>query len=157
MVGALARVTTNGRQLSRDALGSLQRVRSLIEKRDALSNNVAQAVEIVDLLTRVRELCLSLLERYPLDLKPKGRARESGEGIGLVEAPRGTLIHHYRVENGKVSWANILTPTALHLASMEEQVMYTAKALAGKDPDEVRPLLEIIPRAYDPCISCSVH
>lgn len=157
MVGALARVTANSRQLSRDALGSLQSVRGLIEKRNALSNNLAQAVETVDLLNRVRELCLSLLERYPLDLRPKTRITESGEGFGLVEAPRGSLIHHYRVENGKVVWANILTPTALNLASMEERVLYTAKALAGKDPNEIRPLLEIIPRAYDPCISCSVH
>lgn len=157
MVGALARVTVNGRQLSRDALGSLQSVRPMIEKRNALSNNLAQAVETVDLLNRVRELCLTLLGRFPLNLKPQTRVREYGEGFGLVEAPRGTLIHHYRVENGKVVWANILTPTALHLASMEERVFYTARSLAGKDPDEIRPLLEIIPRAYDPCISCSVH
>lgn len=157
MVGALARVTTNGRQLSREALGALQSVRNGIERRDALANNLAQAVEVVDLLARVKDLCLSLLGKDSLDLTPRPRTRETGEGFGLVEAPRGLLLHHYRVEEGKVTWANILTPTALNLASMEDRLQYTASRLSDRDPDEIRALLEMIPRAYDPCISCSVH
>ncbi len=157
MVGALARVTVNGRQLSREALDALQSMRDSIDERTALSNNLAQSVEIVDLIARIRELCLSLPKRGRLDLEPRPRNRETGEGLGLVEAPRGILIHHYRVREGKVVWANILTPTALNLACMEERLLYSAGKLAGHEPDEVRSLLEIIPRAFDPCISCSVH
>ncbi|MDQ7783494.1 MAG: Ni/Fe hydrogenase subunit alpha [Desulfomonilaceae bacterium] len=82
------------------------------------------------------------------------------EGIGVVEAPRGTLVHHYKVdEHGLVTWANLIVATGNNELAMNRGIMQTAKRfLNGKDISEgMLNRVEAVIRAFDPCLSCSTH
>ncbi|ASF44826.1 Ni/Fe hydrogenase subunit alpha [Methylovulum psychrotolerans] len=82
------------------------------------------------------------------------------EGIGVIEAPRGTLFHHYQVdENDIVTKANLIVSTTSNNQAMNESVrQVAAEYLSGRELTE--PLLnnlEVAIRAYDPCLSCATH
>ncbi|MGY6275885.1 Ni/Fe hydrogenase subunit alpha [Methylomonas sp. MgM2] len=92
------------------------------------------------------------------DLVAKGEKRY--EGIGVIEAPRGTLFHHYQVdENDIVTKANLIVSTTNNNMGMNESVrQVAAEYLSGRELTE--PLLnnlEVAIRAYDPCLSCATH
>lgn len=73
-----------------------------------------------------------------------------------MEAPRGLLIHHYGVDDlGRIAAADILTPTAINQSAMEAQLL--ADLSEERDEAVMAHTAERIIRAYDPCISCSVH
>jgi len=82
------------------------------------------------------------------------------EGVGVLEAPRGTLFHHYRIdENDQVTMANLIVSTTSNNHAMNEAVRQVAKQyLDGHTVTE--PLLnhiEVAIRAFDPCLSCATH
>ncbi len=92
------------------------------------------------------------------DLVVKGEKRY--EGIGVIEAPRGTLFHHYQVDdNDIVTKANLIVSTTSNNMGMNESVrQVAAEYLSGQELTE--PLLnnlEVAIRAYDPCLSCATH
>ena len=92
------------------------------------------------------------------DLVAKGEKRY--EGVGVIEAPRGTLFHHYQVdENDIVTKANLIVSTTSNNMAMNESVrQVAAEYLSGQELTE--PLLnnlEVAIRAYDPCLSCATH
>jgi NAD-reducing hydrogenase large subunit len=92
------------------------------------------------------------------DLVTKGEKRY--EGIGVIEAPRGTLFHHYQIdENDIVTKANLIVSTTSNNTAMNESVRQgAAEYLSGRELTE--PLLnnlEVAIRAYDPCLSCATH
>ncbi|MGJ0486571.1 MAG: Ni/Fe hydrogenase subunit alpha [Methylomicrobium sp.] len=92
------------------------------------------------------------------DLVAHGEKRY--EGIGVIEAPRGTLFHHYQVdENDIVTKANLIVSTTSNNTAMNESVRQVAATyLSGRELTE--PLLnnlEVAIRAYDPCLSCATH
>ncbi|RLG63682.1 Ni/Fe hydrogenase subunit alpha, partial [archaeon] len=83
-----------------------------------------------------------------------------GEGVGVVEAPRGLLIHHYIAdENGLVKNANIIVATTCNMAAINLSVKNAAKRYIkeGKISDKVLNMVEIAFRAYDPCLACATH
>ena len=78
----------------------------------------------------------------------------------MTEAPRGTLVHDLEFDaQGRVARANIITPTVHNLSDTEKNVRQVAEKLAAQGVDEAALRLEIekLVRAYDPCLSCSVH
>ncbi len=82
------------------------------------------------------------------------------EGIGIVEAPRGTLIHHYKTDKrGVVEWINLIVATAHNNSAMQMGVERAAKAVIknGKYDYGILNLIEIVYRAYDPCHACGTH
>ena len=85
----------------------------------------------------------------------------AGEGVGIVEAPRGTLTHHYATdENGLVTKANIVVATIQNNPSMEMGIQKVAKDYIkpGVEVDDsIFNLMEMVIRAYDPCLSCATH
>ncbi|NOT12297.1 MAG: Ni/Fe hydrogenase subunit alpha [Methylococcaceae bacterium] len=92
------------------------------------------------------------------DLLTQGEKRY--EGIGVIEAPRGTLFHHYQIdENDIVTKANLIVSTTSNNMAMNESVrQVAAEYLSGRELTE--PLLnnlEVAIRAYDPCLSCATH
>jgi sulfhydrogenase subunit alpha len=96
------------------------------------------------------------------DGKPVPYEVRAGRGIAAVEVPRGTLFHEYELDaEGRVVAANIITPTAQNLANVERDLrravenLLTARPVGGDE--ELRLDLSMVARAYDPCISCSVH
>jgi F420-non-reducing hydrogenase large subunit len=83
-----------------------------------------------------------------------------GEGIGVVEAPRGTLIHHYKTDTkGIITEANLIVATVNNAAAICMSIEKAAKGLikGGKVSDGLLNMVEMAFRAYDPCFACATH
>ena len=88
-----------------------------------------------------------------------------GEGVGVIEAPRGTLYYWLGIKGGNVEYANLVIPTAQNLVNMKkdlEQVVVkicecNSNKLDSKCSEDIRKKSERIIRAYDPCMSCASH
>ncbi|MBI4734222.1 MAG: Ni/Fe hydrogenase subunit alpha [Rubrobacteridae bacterium] len=89
----------------------------------------------------------------------------SNEGVGVVEAPRGVLIHHYKIDDqGLIEWANMIVATGHNNSSMNKGVAQVAKHFIkdgdvkeGTVKEGALNRIEAVIRAYDPCLSCSTH
>lgn len=82
------------------------------------------------------------------------------EGIGVTEAPRGTLIHHYKVDdNGLITWANLIIATGHNNLALNRGVLQVAKHFVNgeKLTEGMLNRVEAVVRAFDPCLSCSTH
>ncbi len=82
------------------------------------------------------------------------------EGAGQAEAPRGTLHHHYKVdENGLITWANLVIATGQNNKAMNQGVAQAAKHYIkdGKFTEGILNRVEAVIRTFDPCLSCSTH
>ncbi len=158
MVGALSRLMVKSDKLTPLAKELFEQHKEKLSQGYVSLNNLAQAIELVYALERAKEIVGKLLDRgikgENISIEPK-----EGEGVGYVEAPRGVLIHHYRIdENGNIAYSNIITPTALNHALMELSLYEEARKQYGTlDEESLRHKLEETVRAFDPCISCSVH
>ncbi|MGZ4129794.1 MAG: Ni/Fe hydrogenase subunit alpha [Actinomycetota bacterium] len=123
-----------------------------------LANHWARVVELVHAAERMRELATD-----PEILSPEVRTLPSAtpeEGVGVVEAPRGTLVHHYRTdERGIVTEANLIVATQNNAARIALSVDKAAKALIhGTEIDDgILNRVEMAFRAYDPCFGCATH
>jgi NAD-reducing hydrogenase large subunit len=93
------------------------------------------------------------------DLVVKGDRRP--EGVGIIEAPRGTLFHHYRVnDDGLVTMCNLIVSTTSNNEPMNRAVRDVAERYISGKPEVTEPMLnavEVAIRAYDPCLSCATH
>jgi len=85
--------------------------------------------------------------------------RDTGEGVGIIEAPRGTLIHHYQAEEGKTTFINIITPTAINAAAIEADLrqFFNGKKISEMRDRELYMHTASIVRSYDPCMACATH
>jgi NAD-reducing hydrogenase large subunit len=82
------------------------------------------------------------------------------EGVGVAEAPRGTLIHHYKIdEQGLIRWANLIIATGQNNLAMNRSVLQVAQhyVQGEKLTRGMLNRVEAVIRAYDPCLSCSTH
>ncbi len=125
-----------------------------------LLNNWAQLVELVHCVERGIELCDILTSTPEQASEMVEYETRAGKGVGAIEAPRGMLFHEYELdEKGRVVSANVITPTAQNLANVERDLKKAATELlkTNAEEKELKLGLEMIARAYDPCISCSVH
>ncbi len=124
----------------------------------SLSYHWARMIELLHCAEKIREL-LDDPEILGTDLINRDQKRNSF-GIGVIEATRGTLFHHYEVdENDLVTKANLIVSTTNNNQAMNESIRrVAADHLSGKELTE--PLLnniEVAIRAYDPCLSCATH
>jgi sulfhydrogenase subunit alpha len=158
MVGAFPRLLNSGDKLTGEASGLLKHL-NLKKNRSPYANGLAQGVEIVFSIEKVMEIVGDLLKIGLPDGQGiiSGFSPKVGKGVAAVEAPRGLLVHTYVFnDKGYVEDGDITTPTALNLSDMERNFKIMAEALL-KETTEIIPALETLIRAYDPCISCSVH
>jgi len=123
-------------------------------------NNLAQAIEIKFYHQKAIEIIEKLLtfnlKKY-LE-KPEIKWSAEARGIGAVEAPRGGLYHEiYINEKGLITFINIITPTVQNLTSIEKTAQVLIEQHALKSQKEKEKLLNMLVRAYDPCITCAVH
>ncbi|MGV9170051.1 MAG: nickel-dependent hydrogenase large subunit, partial [Promethearchaeia archaeon] len=135
---------------------------SHLDPKNPMSNNFAQSVELVHFVHRAEKIAEDLasdLKPYEKRIKPK--VTKGGKGVAITEAPRGLLAYTLEVDkNAKVVSADIITPTVMFLPMMEADLRRMAEGLVSngmKEPTEIGNKLETVVRAYDPCISCSVH
>ncbi len=130
--------------------------------------NVAQAVEIIHYLeeaVRLLELVQNEdLERVVVDRKKvRQQALESNgpwpkKGVSGIEAPRGLLFHEVHIDkHGDVVLYNIIPPTVLNLAGLEQEATLLLRSYRAESNDKKTALLEELIRAMDPCITCAVH
>ena len=123
-----------------------------------LGTHWARMIEVVHCVEKIRDLLLDP-DLQGTDLVAKGERR--AEGIGVIEAPRGNLIHHYRVdENDQVTFCNLIVSTTHNNEGMNRAVKDVAvKHLSGQDKITEGMLnhVEVAVRAYDPCLSCATH
>jgi len=83
---------------------------------------------------------------------------KSGIGVGAVEVPRGTLFHCYEVdEKGIITKANCIIPTSQNVNNIERDMKKLVPEILNKSDQDITLSLEMLVRAYDPCISCSAH
>ena len=156
-VGSLARFNINADKLMPLAA---QTAKSFGLKKGACNpylNNVAQVVESVQVIEHglqlLDELLTAGIKPEPVKVEPK-----AGEGVGCVEAPRGILFHRYAFDDkGFCTKANICIPTGQNHANIQKDFEAFAPQIIDRDQDEIRLLLEMLVRSYDPCISCSTH
>jgi len=158
MVGALARITLNGHKLTGEAKKAMEKLGLNLPSQNILSNNLAQAVEIVYDIERSLEIIEQLLRNGIKDEKPVRVKVKAGIGTAACEAPRGMLFHSYIFDSkGRITRADVITPTAQNLANMEKDFRVSAERLLNESKESLSEKLEMVARAYDPCISCSVH
>jgi len=159
MTGALARVNNNFDQLSDGAKTAADDLGLTVPCFNPFMNTAAQAVECVHCLEDSLDILNTLLKRgIDPDAECESVTDRAGSGIGAVEAPRGILFHEYEYDDaGKCRYANHLIPTAQNLANLEADMRAYAPILATESRETITRRLEMLVRAYDPCISCSTH
>jgi NAD-reducing hydrogenase large subunit len=118
----------------------------------------ARLIEIVHAIERIEQLL-----NDPEILSTHVRAfagPNNHEGIGVAEAPRGTLIHHYRIdEAGLVTYANLIVATGHNNLAMNRGVLQAARHFVDGNhlKEGMLNRVEAVIRAFDPCLSCSTH
>ncbi|HEY8902057.1 MAG TPA: Ni/Fe hydrogenase subunit alpha [Chthoniobacterales bacterium] len=124
----------------------------------SFQQHYARLIEIVYGIERIEQL---LNEPDILDANVHAIAKPSRfEGIGVSEAPRGILMHHYKIdENGLITWVNMIIATGHNNLAMNESVKQVAKHYVRGDSlrEGVLNRVEAVIRSYDPCLSCSTH
>ena len=156
-VGALARVSLAADRLHPRAAAALARLGLSPDSANPFDNIAAQVVESVQAHAEAAAAVEALLAD-PAPEGPAAPARTGGEGFGIVEVPRGTLVHHYEIAaDGRIARADCIIPTAQNLASIEADMRVLVPTLLARPQDELTHALEMLVRAYDPCISCAVH
>jgi len=158
-VGALARFNNNHASLHRPAREAAAKLGLSPVCHNPFMNNVAQLVECVHVVQDSIRIIDELLEVNTAVTMAPVEPR-AGEGVGAVEAPRGILYHHYRYDQeGRVLSANCVIPTTQNNANIQHDLAALAKQFAVEDmtDEKLELLCSMLVRAYDPCISCSVH
>ncbi len=161
MVGALARLNLNYNKLSPMA----QKVAEMFDLKpmcyNPFMNSIAQLVETVnsveDSIRLINELEAAGLKTQPdynnINIKVK-----AGNGVGAVEVPRGILFHEYTYnDKGVCTKANYIIPTNQNHGNISLDMKALLPQILNKSKKEIELALEMLVRAYDPCISCSTH
>ncbi len=159
-VGPLARLNIV------DSMGTPLAEKELIEFKQIAKGPVessfhyhhARLIEILYGIEKIEEI---LTDSLILDTHVRAVAGVNRlEGAGQAEAPRGTLMHHYKVdENGLITWANLVIATGQNNNAMNKGVLQAAKSYVkdGKFTEGVLNRIEAVVRTFDPCLSCSTH
>jgi len=153
-VGPVARFNLNYESLCDMAKEAAEKAGLKPPVRNPFKSTMVRAVEIVQAIDEMRSI---LKEGVNVPPPRKPRLRQS-TGAALTEAPRGLLYHSYALDrDGRVLSADIVTPTAHNSWRVEEDVFDLVPSVASMDDEALKNLLGMLVRAYDPCISCSVH
>lgn len=159
-VGPLARVQNcesiatpraEARRLAWRARGGLQH--------GALATHWARMIEMLHATEIIGEI-LADEALLGAELVAPLPAHRPGEGVGVIEAPRGTLIHHYRIgADDLVQWCNLIVSTTHNNQALQETVAaVAARYFDGREVSEgLLNHIEVAIRAFDPCLSCATH
>lgn len=118
--------------------------------------DLSRGIELVYALERSLEILSEPLDKNDTDVPYTPR---DGEGYGLVEAPRGPLVHHYLVEDGNIVQAEFIIPTVHNMQAIRRALMVAAKRyISSEKVDmELEKAVGRVVRAFDPCIACATH
>ena len=156
-VGALARFNINHEQLHPRAKEAAVELGLKAPCHNPYMITIAQVVEAVHATEDSINLINRLLE-IGVTEEPEITQIRAGRGIGAVEAPRGILFHEYAYnENGILTEANCVIPTNQNHNNIQHDMEALVPTILDRPQEEIRLTLEMLVRAYDPCISCSTH
>lgn len=163
-VGPLARMNvtnTLSTPLAQEALERFHAYTAGASNNMTLHTNWARAIEVLHAAELIEELLRDTdLQEPDLVVKPTDDGWV-GEGVGVVEAPRGTLLHHYRAGvEGDITFANLIVATTQNNQVLNRTVRSVAEdylAGQGEITEAMMNAIEVGIRAFDPCLSCATH
>lgn len=156
MTGSLARVNLNKASLNVNTLRDAKKYVDVFPSINVYHNCLAQAIEILHCIDNSIEILtnLKLVDEKPITFEVK-----AGEGVGVIEAPRGTLYHRIKLdEKGIVIDADVVVPTSQNVINIENDLKEFFNQNVDKlETPELKKKAEEIIRAYDPCMSCTTN
>jgi F420-non-reducing hydrogenase large subunit len=118
--------------------------------------DLCRGIELVYAFERAIEILSEPLDNEDTDSPYTPR---DGEGYGLVEAPRGPLIHHYAIQKGKITSAEFIIPTVHNMLAIERALKVAARRYVNSEQInlELEKAVGRVVRAFDPCIACATQ
>jgi coenzyme F420-reducing hydrogenase alpha subunit len=165
-VGALARFNLNAEKLHPAAKEVAAEIGLEPKCTNPYLNTVAQLIESVhcledaiSIVEKLKSKSLNYDEEIVVGLNEQHRIPvRAGNGVGAVEVPRGILFHNYQTdENGLITQANCIIPTNQNTGNIEHDMMELVPEMLHRSEEAITLAVEMLVRAYDPCISCSTH
>ena len=159
-VGALARFNNNAAHLRPQALEVAAAIGLEPVNHNPFMHNMARLVEAIHVTAEAIGLIDELVEPGAMADPIVEFVPKAGVGAGAVEAPRGILYHEYEYDDrGHIVRANCVIPTTQNNANIHHDLGALVKqfAVEGMTGERLELLCSMLVRAYDPCISCSVH
>jgi coenzyme F420-reducing hydrogenase alpha subunit len=155
MVGALARMNLNKNNLDSNTKKDMSKFINVFPSKNIFHNNLAQAIEILHSIDH----SIKILESSDFKEEPHTPIQvKEGDGVGLIEAPRGTLYYMLSVnKEGKIRFGNIIVPTAQNQINMERDIAQLVEKNIDMEKKRLEFEIEKLIRAYDPCMSCASH
>lgn len=158
MVGALARVNNNFDQLHPQAKDAAAQLGLEPICYNSFLNSAAQIVEMVHSVEESIRIIDELLARGIKPEEPVEVEVKRCTGVGSCDVPRGILFHDYEIgDDGLITGANCVIPTGQNYANMEADMRALVPQILDRPEPEITLMMEMLIRAYDPCISCSTH
>jgi sulfhydrogenase subunit alpha len=158
MVGALARFNNNHDKLLPKAALAAAALGLEAPNYNPYMNTIAQVVEVAHAVYDSINIIDTLLNDGLKNEKPNQSPIKDGTGIGVTEVPRGILFHEYSYDRqGRIMAANCIIPTGQNLANIDDDMKKLVPEIVDEPKEKIIHKLEMLVRAYDPCISCSVH
>jgi len=160
-VGPLARLNVCDRISTPLADAELREFKAYTNGRPnnhTMHSHWARLIEILHCAELIKGL---LNDPAILDEVDRAKVNRRPEGIGIIEAPRGTLIHHYQVdEKGSITKCNLIVSTTHNNEAMNRAVQWVAQNVLDQQQEITEGMLnqvEVAIRAFDPCLSCATH
>jgi len=158
MVGALARFNNNYEQLHPRAKAAAGELGMEPVVTNPYLNSAAQAIEMVHCVEDSIRIIDELVDRGIQEEEAYEFQGKGGEGVGSCDVPRGILFHNYVIDDdGLIQGANCVIPTNQNHANIEADMRALLPEIMDRSQEEITLMMEMLVRAYDPCISCSTH
>ena len=155
-IGALARMNVNKNFLNKRTQKDTEKYMNTFPSTNIFDNNLAQAIEMLNIVDNsIKDLDIEIKTEKPITITPK-----KSTGVGVIEAPRGTLYYRLDIdENGIITFADLCIPTQQNILHMEKTISAYVETLVKKEIPKEKISFEVekMIRAYDPCMSCAAH
>ncbi len=155
MVGALARLNLNKEGLNERTKKDAGKYLNIFPSNNVFDNNIAQAIEILHCV----DDSIGVLKKLKIKNEKlvEVNVRES-EGVGVIEAPRGTLYYWLKIDNkGIIKDSHIIVPTGINQIKIERDVRRFIENNLNLGKEKLKKMIEELIRSYDPCMSCASH
>jgi sulfhydrogenase subunit alpha len=155
LVGSLARINFNKDLLNQRTKNDTEKYLTVFPSNNIHHNNLAQAIEILQCIDDAIDILKNI---KVVEEKPVKKVKRAGIGVGVIEAPRGTLYHMAKVnEKGIIEYYDVIVPTSQNQISIEKNLKDYFNKNLDKPENVLKLEAEKIIRAYDPCMSCATN